>query len=500
MAKYARPRAAVALAASLALLWPAGQAVASTGDAVPPPVHAATGPSPAFYTSQAPGVSPAPNSRVVALTFDDGPGPYTPQVLSILQRYGVPATFFEVGIHVLQYPQYTRMLAAAGDPVEDHSWDHPDLTTIPVSEFPQQIDQTQSAISSITGITPSCVRPPYNDWNATVLQQIANRGLTTMSYSVDPRDWALPGTGAIESAVVSHAFPGAVILLHDGGGPRDETVAALPSIITDLRADGYSFVSICGRTGYRTSEYGFGQAPVSGPALKITAPLVGSAAAPFTQGGYWMAAADGSVLAFDAPRFGSLAGHHLNKPIVAMAAAPNGRGYYLMASDGGVFPFGDAPFYGSLGNIHLNKPIVAAGVTTDGKGYYLMASDGGVFEFGDANFYGSLGSIRLNKPIVGAAVTRHGYWLVASDGGLFQFGAARFFGSLGSVHLNRPIVAMATDPSTGGYWMLGSDGGLFQFHAPYYGSRGGAGGSTSYVAVDPVFGAQGYVLVGQQPF
>jgi peptidoglycan/xylan/chitin deacetylase (PgdA/CDA1 family) len=205
-----------------------------------------TGPQPAFYTYQAPGGAATLGQRVIALTFDDGPGPYTPQVLSVLERYGVPATFFEVGDEVVQYPQYTRTLAAAGYPVEDHTWSHPDLATIPISQFPFQIDQTQNEIRSITGQTPVCVRPPYDAWNSTVLAQVAQRGLTTMSYSIDPRDWTLPGTANIVAGVVNAAFPGAVVGLHDGGGPRDETVAALPQIISQLRAQGYTFVSICG--------------------------------------------------------------------------------------------------------------------------------------------------------------------------------------------------------------------------------------------------------------
>ena len=203
------------------------------------------GPSPAFYTYQSPGGQGTLGKKVIALTFDDGPGPYTPQVLSVLEQYQVPATFFEIGENTLSYPQYTEELAAAGYPVEDHTWSHPDLATLPVSEFPYQIDQTQSRIAALTGTPPACVRPPYNDSDATVLDQIGNRGLTTMEYSIDPKDWSLPGTQAIVSRVVGAAFPGAVVDLHDAGGDRHETVDALPQIITSLRSEGYSFVFIC---------------------------------------------------------------------------------------------------------------------------------------------------------------------------------------------------------------------------------------------------------------
>lgn len=168
---------------AVAILTGCGMAVVAT------PVSAQS-PQPAFYTYQAPGGASTYTKRVIALTFDDGPGAYTPQVLSVLEKYHVPATFFEIGENVVQYPQYTRMLAAAGYPVEDHTWTHPDLSLIPVSDFPYEIDQTQNEIRSLTGVTPTCVRPPYDDWDTTVLDQIAERGLTTMSYSINA-----PATG-----------------------------------------------------------------------------------------------------------------------------------------------------------------------------------------------------------------------------------------------------------------------------------------------------------------
>ena len=218
---------------------------------------------PAFYTWQAPGGASTAGQHVIALTFDDGPGPYTPQVLSVLEQYHVPATFFEIGENVAQYPQYTQMVAAAGYPVEDHTWSHPDLSTLAAGQIATQIEQTQNEIRSVTGDTPACLRPPYDAWNSTVLDQISGQGLTAMSYSVDPRDWSLPGVSAIVSRVVGAAFPGAVVDMHDGGGARAETVAALPQIITDLRAQGYSFVSTCGYlpAAQTSAVYAFGQAP-----------------------------------------------------------------------------------------------------------------------------------------------------------------------------------------------------------------------------------------------
>ncbi|HEY6471315.1 MAG TPA: polysaccharide deacetylase family protein [Acidimicrobiales bacterium] len=360
---------------------------------VPSPASAQT-PQPAFYTPQAPGGAATAGQRVIALTFDDGPGPYTPQVLSVLEQYQVPATFFEIGQEVASYPQYTKLVAQAGYPVEDHTWSHPDLTTIPVGGFATQIDQTQNEIQSITGAAPNCVRPPYDAWNATVLGQIAQRGLTTMSYSIDPKDWTLPGVAAIVGNVVGAAFPGAVVDMHDAGGNRSETVAALPQIITQLRAEGYTFVPICGqmsaRFGPQTSAVSsYGTAPAAGQPVTSNVPFVGAATA--DAGGYWLAARDGGIFSFgDAKFYDSMGGHLLNQPIVGMAATPDGNGYWLVAADGGIFGFGDATFMGSMGGQPLLEPVVGMASDPATGGYWLAAADGGLFNF-DAPFYGSAG-------------------------------------------------------------------------------------------------------------
>jgi peptidoglycan-N-acetylglucosamine deacetylase len=415
---------AVAATGACWVLLISGAAISPLGSAASAAVAgsdraAQAGPQPAFYTYQAPGGAATAGKRVIALTFDDGPGPYTPQVLSVLQQYGVPATFFEIGIQVAEYPQYTRLVSAAGYPVEDHTWSHPDLATIPVSQFPVQIDQTQNLIRSLTGQTPLCVRPPDDAWDSTVLGQIAERGLTTMSYSIDPKDWTLPGTQAIVNAVVGAAFPGAVVDMHDAGGPRGETVAALPQIIEDLRAEGYAFVSICGRgpTGgpVRSTVLGFGETPPIGASFVSDHPLVGS------------------------------------------AASVKVDGYWLAAADGGVFTAGRAGFYGSAGGVRLDQPVVGMAATADGKGYWLVARDGGVFSFGDARFHGSTGGVRLDQPVVGMAAdpATGGYWLLAGDGGVFSFGVP-FYGSGAGKGVGGSFYAMSATRGGKGYLLAGA--------------------------------------------
>ena len=370
MTRTRRTSAGAALAGFITLV-----AMAAVG--VPPGAAAAagSGPQPAFYTYQAPGGAATAGQRVIALTFDDGPSPYTPQVLSVLEQYHVPATFFEVGYEVANYPQYSRMLTTAGYPVENHTWNHPDLATMSAAQVGSQIDMTQQEIKAVTGTVPNCLRPPYDAFNATVLNQVAQRGMTTMSYSVDPSDYKLPGAGVIASRVINAAFPGAVVGMHDGGGDRSQTVAALSQIISGLRAKGYSFVSVCGSnafSGPQTSAvYPFGSAPAESTTATSNTPFVGAAMTP-SGNGYWLTSTDGGVFTFgDAAFHGSAGAIRLNEPIVGMAATPDGGGYWLVASDGGIFTLGDATYYGSGANQTTTDRFFAVAASPDGKGYLV---------------------------------------------------------------------------------------------------------------------------------
>ena len=443
---------------------------------------------------------------MIALTFDDGPGPYTPAVLSVLQQYRVPASFFEIGDEVARYPQYAKMVAAAGYPVESHTWSHPDLTTLPASGVAAQIDMTQSEIQAVTGTTPECVRPPYDAWNATVLNQIAISGLTTMSYSVDPRDWTQPGVQVIVSRVVGAAFPGAVVDMHDAGGDRSQTVAALPQIITQLRGEGYSFVSVCGGVPTLrpqvTATYSFGNAPLPGPPVTSNLPLVGAAA--HGAGGYWEVAADGGIFAFgDAAFHGSMGGIPLNATDRGHGGDPErerllgggGRRRDLLLRRCGVprLDGGDRP---------STQPIVGMAATPSGNGYWEVAADGGIFSFGDAAFHGSMGGIPLNQPIVGMAATPsgNGYWEVAADGGIFSFGDAAFHGSMGGIPLNQARSSAWRRPRAGtatGRWR--PTAAIFSFGSPFYGSRGGQSGSDRFFGMVATPDGGGYLLTGQHP-
>lgn len=187
--------------------------------------------------------------RLVALTFDDGPNPtWTPQILDVLDRYNVPATFFLVGYEVQAYPDLVRQEVARGNHVAVHTMTHPDLTTLSSSAQYHQIVDDADLIDSIAGSgSVKCFRPPYGNYNSQIVNIAAGRGLATVLWSRDGRDWARPGVSAIVNGNLDTRYDGgrAVILLHDGGGDRSQTVAALPILIQDLRAQGYQFVQIC---------------------------------------------------------------------------------------------------------------------------------------------------------------------------------------------------------------------------------------------------------------
>ena len=224
----------------------------------------------------------------------------------------------------------------------------------------------------------------------------------------------------------------------------------------------------------------------------------GSAVTPDGKG-YWLAKADGTVMAFgDAQPFGSMAGRPLAAPIAGITATADGLGYWVVGADGGVFSFGKAVFRGSMAGTVLNAPIVAIAATPDGLGYWLVAADGGVFAFGDARALGSMGGSHLSAPIVAFTATADGlgYWLVAADGGVFSFGDARFRGSMGGANLNQPIVALASGRSGGGYWLVGADGGVFAFgDARFLGSDAAAGSGSATVGIVGTASGNGYALI-----
>jgi peptidoglycan-N-acetylglucosamine deacetylase len=187
------------------------------------------------------------NTRLpeVALTFDDGPNPYyTPQVLSILQQNGINATFFDVGYLVTDYPNIVRQEYKEGNIVANHSWSHPQMTLLSSQAIMSQLTSTSKAIKDAIGVGPTFFRPPYGSMNSVVLTKARDLGFTTVLWDGSAEDWELPGVRNIVTKILYYTRNGAILLLHDGGGNRAQTVAALPPIIRILKRRGFKFVTI----------------------------------------------------------------------------------------------------------------------------------------------------------------------------------------------------------------------------------------------------------------
>jgi peptidoglycan-N-acetylglucosamine deacetylase len=178
----------------------------------------------------------------IALTIDDGPSPeYTPQVLRLLERYRVTATFSMIGLEVAAYPGLVREVAAAGHTIANHTWSHADLAYLPPALIADQGDRATAAIHKATGHAPSLFRAPYGAWSPAVLEYCARAGMTPLDWSVDPRDWSRPGVSAIVRNIMGNTRTGSIILEHDGGGNRSQTVAALKIVLPRLLDVGYHF-------------------------------------------------------------------------------------------------------------------------------------------------------------------------------------------------------------------------------------------------------------------
>jgi peptidoglycan-N-acetylglucosamine deacetylase len=182
--------------------------------------------------------------RDVALTFDDGPGPYTPEVLAVLRRLHAPATFFVIGEWARRYPQFVRAEAHDGFEIGDHTETHPFMSALPAAAQQAQIVDAGDAIARAGAPFPRLWRPPYGAFNDATLQILRSLGMLVVLWTVDTSDYARPGLERIWYTALSGARPGAIILMHDGGGNRAETVAALPRIIASLRRRGFRLVTI----------------------------------------------------------------------------------------------------------------------------------------------------------------------------------------------------------------------------------------------------------------
>jgi len=189
--------------------------------------------------------SPAPTEKLIALTFDDGPWPgQTDKILNVLKQEGVRATFFMQGGRVKNAPSLAKRVADEGHLVGNHTLGHKLLPKQTPAETNRQIVAGAQAIRSATGVRPVWFRPPYGAINARVWQQTRSLNLKVALWTIDTRDWSRPGTAKIVSTAERGARSGSIILMHDGGVNRSQTIAALPTIIRDLKAKGFVFVTL----------------------------------------------------------------------------------------------------------------------------------------------------------------------------------------------------------------------------------------------------------------
>jgi peptidoglycan-N-acetylglucosamine deacetylase len=186
----------------------------------------------------------SPRRRDVALTFDDGPGPYTRAILRVLRAEHAPATFFVVGRQVPLYPDLVKLEQREGFVVGDHTEDHPYLGKLPLRAQHSEIQDAADAVATAGAPWPRLFRPPYGSFDAQTLALLRRGRMLMTLWSVDTRDFARPGTKAIVAAARAGARPGAILLLHDGGGQRSQTVAALPKIIRMLRHNHLHLVTV----------------------------------------------------------------------------------------------------------------------------------------------------------------------------------------------------------------------------------------------------------------
>lgn len=214
---------------------------------VPPPPAPVAAPAPPPFAAttevlnevrQDPGAAP-----MVVLTFDDGPDPrWTPQILDALARHGAVATFCMVGEKAEAHPDLVRAVAAAGMRLCDHSRTHDErLTTRPADQMTVEVVGTQHALAGAADAPVTYFRAPGGTWSPAMQQMAADARMQPLGWSVDPRDWKRPGADAVVAAVQKHVHPGSIVLLHDGGGRRDQTVAALDRLLPWLIDHGYRF-------------------------------------------------------------------------------------------------------------------------------------------------------------------------------------------------------------------------------------------------------------------
>ena len=179
--------------------------------------------------------------KCVALTFDDGPGPHTSRLLDTLDARNVQATFFVIGQNVANYATTEQRAYRNGNEIMNHSWSHPDLTTLGSANIASQLSTTSDRVGSTVGRRPTLMRPPYGAYNSTVTSVAGQQGMSVVLWNIDTLDWKYRDATYVRGAAVNTTTPGSIVLMHD---IHSTTVDAVPGIIADLKAKGYTLVTV----------------------------------------------------------------------------------------------------------------------------------------------------------------------------------------------------------------------------------------------------------------
>jgi peptidoglycan/xylan/chitin deacetylase (PgdA/CDA1 family) len=457
--------------------------VAAPPAAASPPISAGCVGAPHGPNFYAPG-----SGKTVALTFDDGPGPSTAGIISVLRTYGVPGTFFNIGENAAARPALVRAEATMGYLIGNHTWNHPNLPPLSASAQAAQMDDATAEQENLIGYGPCAFRPPYGDYNSTTLALAQQRGMKVWLWSVDTEDWEADGSsssywvnriiGLAEQE--GGALRNPVVLMHNAPSGDPATVLALPTIIKFFRGHGYRFVNLQGSTGtgYQVlassgSVHSFGATGYGSAAGAMGKGVraVALAADPDT-GGYWILKSNGGVNAYHAPWRGSL-GNAVPRGQRVTAIAASYGGYLVLTSNGGVHSF-SAPWHGSAAG-SLGRGVTAVGLAADPAtgGYWILKSNGGVAAY-DAPWHGSLGGKLLRgETVTGIAAAPGGYLVLTSNGGVHNFGSAWYGSAAGAIGRGTTATALAVAPATGGYWIVKSNGQVANYHAPWRGALAG---------------------------
>ncbi|MGO8967355.1 polysaccharide deacetylase family protein [Mycobacterium sp.] len=202
--------------------------------------------------------------KCVALTFDDGPTPYTDRLLGILTANNAKATFFEIGNKVAANPAGAKRVVEAGMEIGNHTWEHPNMTTLPPADVPGQLSRANDAIAAATGVTPKLWRPPGGLTDPAVNEQAAKAGLAGILWDVIPYDWINDSnTSASKYMLITQIKPGSVVLFHD---TYSSTVDLVYQFIPVLKANNYHLVTVSQLLGQRAAGSVYGSRENGPPA------------------------------------------------------------------------------------------------------------------------------------------------------------------------------------------------------------------------------------------